>query len=122
MSSCRKDDITPNEPFTPAKAQNVKELKVSAQFNWETSKDIQIDLKGFQSDFVSSAILNVKTEEGITVLNQNLKSNENLQTRISVPSYAKKLIFSYGSLSKTVDIKPIVSLNLINKVYQGENE
>lgn len=79
-------------------------IVASDHFTWSTSKLITLNISALSQDILDKNVLIVKTENNEVVLVENIGMNENLQQQISVPANTAQLSFSYGTISKTIEI------------------
>jgi hypothetical protein len=105
LVSCKKNLPEPS-PVTPTiKATKVGELKASESFNWKTTKDVEINIKGLNTLTPINRTLIVSTVDGKSVFYraQQLMS---LSSTISlvIPATVSEIKVNYGTISKTVSI------------------
>lgn len=105
LVSCKKNLPEPS-PITPTiKATKVGELKASESFNWKTTKDVEINIKGLNTLTPINRTLVVSTVDGKSVFYraQQLMS---LSSTISlvIPATVSEIKVNYGTISKTVSI------------------
>ncbi len=101
LSSCQKD--VPPAPDTTA--GTTTELKVAADFDWKTSREITLNVIGLKE--VNPAINNtfyVNSSAGVTYYKDLLTMNQDYTIKFAVPSTETTLVFNYGSKTKTVEI------------------
>jgi hypothetical protein len=105
LVSCKKNLPEPS-PITPTiKATKVGELKASESFDWKTTKDVEINIKGLNTLTPINRTLVVSTVDGKSVFYraQQLMS---LSSTISliIPATVTEIKVNYGTISKTVSI------------------
>jgi hypothetical protein len=86
FTSCKKDRYYQDDQ----KPENMEALKVPSNFDWKTTKDIQLTLTA-----KSSGIVEVNNKQGISYQKAFLTSGQPYTMRLTVPSYenAVKLRF-----------------------------
>lgn len=87
LSSCKKDEIQP--PIKP-KPQTMDELVASPNFNWKTTKEYQFVLKG---NF--NSVVKIVASSGSLYHKALLKANTVYTTKVTLPSYEKKIRLQY---------------------------
>lgn len=87
FSSCRKEIIDNPESPSP---QSIDELVIESNFNWKTTKEIQLNLTAKQFSIVEVTNLN-----GIPFQKAFLKENEVYNMKLIVPSYEKSVRLKY---------------------------
>ena len=105
FTSCTEDFNLPEQISSGATSLN--ELKVSSDFNWSTSKTVQISIAGLPT------LANVEAVKSTLVLqgeNQvfytaNHAMNENLTIIVTVPASEKSIRLKFGSIEQTVTIE-----------------
>lgn len=101
FTSCKKDNsIIPEIPKT------TKDLVVSSDFDWKTSKDITLNILGLKD--VSSSIINtlyVKSSDNTVIYykDQFIMKNDYVIS-FSTPKTETKINLIYGSKKKTIDL------------------
>jgi hypothetical protein len=83
LSSCRKDNIKIAEPDIPI---SMDELTIESDFDWKTTKEIQITILAKQS-----SIANITNLEGISFQKAFIKANQSYTMKLEVPSYEKSV-------------------------------
>lgn len=94
LGACKKDQY--NEPEN--KPQTTDEIKVPANFQWKTTKDIQLSITG-----KSNGLLEVLSSKGLPYLKIFLSSSQTSSFKITVPTYEKSVQLKY--LGQTVDLE-----------------
>ena len=112
LSSCKKESASSMAPaqVTPPKTEQItktEQLKVAADFNWKTFKDIQLTLTGTANSLVEVASAN-NTVYQRAYLSKNLAYT----MKLSVPSYETSVHLLY--MGKDVNIN-LSSNNIVYK-------
>jgi len=87
FSSCRKD-LTEQEEL--ASTKTMVDLTIDDNFNWKTTKDIQVKLSGTET-----ALVLVKSTEGATYHKGLLTADVDYSTKITLPTYVKEVEIAY---------------------------
>lgn len=97
FSSCKKQEKVKNESAN----ENVKfaEMKVNQNFNWSTTKVIQLNFKSIPND-PRSAVLRVVDGDGVVYFKKLQSANQKFNGSIVVPSHITKLKYIYGSIQQ----------------------
>ena len=88
FTACQNDwdqiveDNQANEEVT-----SMSNMVVSSDFNWKTTKDIDINLTGMDKD----EVIYIKSVEGDVYQKAFVKSGINYSTKITIPTYASEL-------------------------------
>jgi len=107
LSACKKESLlqletSNNETFSDV--SSFKDLKVQSNFNWKLTNEITLDVIAFPAPVKIENTLTVKTESGEVVFKKLQQMNQPFTGKVLLPSKETKLIISFGSISKTVDI------------------
>jgi hypothetical protein len=86
FTSCRKDFDNP----TPKVPATMEDLKIPADFDWKTIKDIQLTLTGY-----ANSIVEVTSPEGVVYQKSFLTRNEPYIMKLTVPTYERSLRLKY---------------------------
>jgi len=116
-SSCKKgsDDLTP-EPIAVAK--NFKEIKTDPNFNWETTHEFTLIVKGLPTEAIITNTLKVTSVDGKSIYFTSLhQMNQSLTTKFIIPIDQKEILVQYGSINK----KYITSKKQIDFDFTVEN-
>lgn len=106
LTACKKESLlqpeTVNETFS--EVSNFKDLKVQSNFDWKLTNEITLNVIAFPAPVKIENTLTVKTESGDVVFKKLQQMNQPFTGKFLLPSKETKLIISFGSISKTVDI------------------
>ncbi len=95
FASCRKDFET--DPVTaPA---TMEDLKVPSDFNWKTTKDVNVTLKGG-----FNGLAEVVASNGVVYHRAFLRENVAYSVKLSVPTYEKSIRLRYMGQEVTVEL------------------
>jgi len=105
FTSCIEDF---NQPETISNgAKNLNELKVSSDFNWSTSKTVEISIAGLPTlanvEAVKSTL--ILQGENRVFYTANHAINENLTILVTVPTNEKSIRLKFGSIEQSVTIE-----------------
>ncbi|MDP1727887.1 MAG: hypothetical protein Q8M15_13970 [Bacteroidota bacterium] len=102
LTACKKtlmDKVTP--PSDPNKVSQFNQIKASANFDWKTTKAIQLNVQGFATQAPINKTLWVTTVDGKTVyFNAMHLMDQNLTAQLAIPSNVQEVLVSYGTISK----------------------
>ena len=114
FTSCTKNmDVTPvtPSPATILPAQiTLTEANVAADFNWSTTKQIQLNFAGRDTQ-AHNLLLKVTDSEGNVIMQKMQKSDQSFQTNLKVPSTYTTLVVSYGADTKNIYCTGTATLN-----------
>jgi len=87
LSSCKKDleMVQPEKP-----TQSMSQLKVAGDFDWKTTNEIQLTLKGFVKGLVE-----VTSSKGVVYQRTFLQQNQPLTIKLTIPAYESSLFLNY---------------------------
>jgi hypothetical protein len=87
LSSCKKDleMVQPEKP-----AQSMSQLKVADDFDWKTTNEIQLTLKGFVK-----GIVEVTSSKGVVYQRTFLQQDQPLTIKLTIPAYESSLFLNY---------------------------
>lgn len=100
ITACKKE-------FEPIANDNEQQIEnkmlvdavIKAGFNWKTTKDVEIQLKGSVNDVVK-----VKSSKGDNYLKAFLTSGDTYKTKITVPTYENEVTLAYAGTNFQVPI------------------
>ncbi len=95
FTACKKDQY--NEPQN--KPETTDEIKVPSDFQWKTTKDIQLTVTG-----KSNGLLQILSSKGVPYLKVFIASNQASIIKVNVPTYETSVQLKY--------LGQVVSLNL----------
>ncbi len=100
LSGCKKtEEVLPENP------QTIFDLKVSSSFDWKTTKSLTVNVAGMEYPLTITNTLYIKSVDGKSVFYNNLhEMNKSYTLQVAVPAYLDKIVISYGTISKTMDI------------------
>ncbi len=98
--SCKKDinSIAPDQ--ASGKLKSMSDLKVSSDFNWKTTQNIDMELTSPEK-----ASLVVKSASGVVFQKALLQGGETYKTSITIPNYMKELTFVVNGVSSVINIQ-----------------
>jgi len=96
--SCKKDDID-NNNLNPNRPNSMSELKAAPNFNWQTTRNVELKLKG--SHIMTTT---VKSSNGDVYFKGLIKPNSDINTIIALPATVNEVIVTYGPFTKTLPI------------------
>lgn len=87
LSSCRKDleMVQPEKP-----TQSMSQLKVTGNFDWKTTNEIQLTMKGFVKGLVE-----VTSSKGVVYQRIFLQQDQPLTIKLTIPAYESSLFLNY---------------------------
>ncbi len=102
LTSCKKtlmDKVTP--PSDPNKVSQFNQIKASSNFDWKTTKTIQLNVQGFATPAPINKTLWVTSTDGKTVYYNALHlMDQNLTAQLTIPSNISEIMVSYGTINK----------------------
>jgi hypothetical protein len=105
MPSCKKDvELQKENPVIPGSAASFKEMKVNPAFNWKSARVVTLKI---ESSITPIKILNtlvVKAESGEVIFKKLQNMDETYIGYLTLPNSMNKVVVSFGSITKTVDI------------------
>lgn len=78
---------------------NMNEMDIPANFDWKTHKDINVNLRGYQSSLVRFL-----SEDGTVYHQARLIDNNEYSFKLSVPAYMEKITVVYLEHEKNFDL------------------
>jgi hypothetical protein len=106
FSSCQKEPIV-----KPADPVNTKDLTISSDFDWRTSKIIEMTVVGLTGLTISNVITISSTTDGSIYINDLLNMGEKYLIKFKVPSTETSLTVKYGVLVKVIDVTAVSSIS-----------
>ena len=92
LTACQKDwdQISEDNQITEEVA-SMSDMIVSSEFNWKTTKDINVNFTGLDKDDV----ILIKSLDGDIYQKALVKSGINYSTKITIPTYADEISVTY---------------------------
>lgn len=101
LTGCNKNE----NPVVPTEPETIFDLKINSGFDWKTTKALTLNVTGLPVPETVKNTLFVRSEDGKAVYyNNQHPMNQSFSVDVAVPAYQKKLVISYGTISKTMDI------------------
>jgi hypothetical protein len=104
-SSCTKIKDADYIPTNSPKANNFKEIKVADNFNWSTTKNIELNVIGFASiSPISNTFIVTSENQKEIYFASNTLMSESFTANFDLPSHVKQVRVNFGSISKVLDV------------------
>jgi hypothetical protein len=104
FTSCKKlEDVEPKTVIVPT-VTSFKQIKVDPSFNWKSTRNVTFNIAAANTPVTITNTLVMKTETGVIIYKKFQRMNEAFTTNLTVPTSLKKVVVSYGSIVKTIDI------------------
>ena len=101
LTGCNKNE----DPVVPTDPETIFDLKINSEFDWKTTKALSVNVTGLPVPETVKNTLLIRSEDGKAVYyNNQHPMNQTFSVDVAVPSYLKKIVISYGTISKTMDI------------------
>ena len=105
VTSCKKDvDLQNPTPVVPGSAASFKEMKVNPAFNWKSARVVSLKIEALILPIKISNTLVVKAESGEVIFKKLQNMDETYIGYLTLPNSMNKVVVSYCSITKTVDI------------------
>jgi hypothetical protein len=106
-ASCTKLKEVDNSPnLNQNKATSFKTLKVSDNFNWNTSELVKVNVSGLNTLTKITNTMIISSEDQKTVYyTANIEMSNTFVAELTLPKNVKNVKVSYGSISKVVPIQ-----------------
>lgn len=116
FTSCKKLENVEPKPVIVPTVTNFKQIKVDPSFDWKSTSNVTLNIAAANTPVTITNTLVVKTETGVIIYKKLQKMNEAFTTNVVVPSSLKKVVVSYGSIVKTIDISnKTINFNFITE-------
>lgn len=104
FASCKKNIETPVEfPQVPSK---FSEIKTGSNFNWITTREVDIKVSGLKTETPISNTLVLSNKEKLANYYTGIhEMSESLTIKINVPAAQDSILLSFGSIQKNYSIK-----------------
>jgi len=99
FTGCKKDLEVMEPSPSPAMTNGMADIKVNADFEWNTMKDLQLDIISN-----ATAVLYVKSKTGVVYHKAMTNNGSTYQTTITVPTYEKELEVVLAGQSRLIPI------------------
>jgi len=106
-ASCTKLKEVDNSPnLNQNKATSFKTLKISDNFNWNTSELVKVNVSGLNTLTKITNTMIISSEDQKTVYyTANIEMSNTFVAELTLPKNVKTVKVSYGSISKVVSIQ-----------------
>lgn len=92
-----------DEEIIPSESANTfASIKSPKGFNWNTTKEIEVNFEGLTSD-TRLGILRIATLNGDVIFQKLQEGNENYQLKVTIPAHVQQLAVSFAGIEKTFD-------------------
>lgn len=95
LTSCRKDRIADITPINT----DIKSIEVTDQFDWKTTKDVQVILEG-----PVTSLVEIIGQEGFVYHKAYLIQNQLYDVNLTIPAFEKQLTIRYYGKLVTIDV------------------
>jgi hypothetical protein len=104
FASCKKNvENTVEVPKIPSK---FSEIKTSSNFNWNTTREVEIKVSGLKTETpISNTMVLSNKEKLANYYTGKHEMSESLTIKITVPASQDSILLSFGSIQKTYSIK-----------------
>mgnify|MGYP000353771548 CR=1 FL=1 len=96
ISACNRNQNEDPAPETPT---SMEDLEVSQNFDWKTTQNYQLKITG-----TTSNIIKILSEDGVTYQSAFITANVTYNTKLTVPSYEKKIRLKYSGQEVILDL------------------
>jgi hypothetical protein len=97
-----KDLIDPPVSTQPT---NLNEIQVEQEFNWSTSKDVEIHITGLPTIQPVYSTLNISLNDGSSLYQGFHSMSENLVIRVNIPTEVSDLNLQFGKITYNLTIE-----------------
>lgn len=95
FTSCKKDNLNPNEPQITSTA----DLVIKDNFNWKTTRNIDLTVKANESGLVE-----VASKKGVTYLKFYLTANKSQTMKLTIPTYETSVVLKFMGKEVTLNL------------------
>ncbi len=96
LTSCKKEELT--EPVV-SQPKTMKEMQVPADFNWKTTRNLQLSLKA-----KSNGLVEVLDAKGNAYQKAFLMANKPFVLKFTVPTFEKNLKIKFNGKETGIEI------------------
>ncbi|MDK2910961.1 MAG: hypothetical protein PWR20_2529 [Bacteroidales bacterium] len=97
LASCRKEELP--EPAVPQKPTSMKEMQVPVDFNWKTTRNLQVSITA-----KSNGLVEILDSKGNAYQKAFLTANKTFVLKFTVPTFEKSLKIKFNGKETSVDI------------------
>lgn len=102
LFSCKKDSEQDDNPNKPA-PNSFSELQVSANFDWSTTANFEIAVKGQENlSYNPQRLLSVRDEAGNVVFRKWVRMSDDHNLKFTAASANRSMEVEFGSIKKEV--------------------
>ncbi len=101
LTSCIKDfdDLPAPVP------DNLKEINVSSNFDWNTSRNIDINITGLPTQIPIFSTLTISLNDGSNLFQMNHEMSKTIKLELVVPNLEENIKIKYGTMEYTLPIE-----------------
>ncbi len=103
LLSCIKQNL-PDPGTTPTNVTKLADAKVPDNFNWSTSKNVEISITGLPTVVPVKNTLTITLPDGSKLYNVYHDMSANLKLKLVVPSTVTQLKLMFGAYNETLNI------------------
>jgi hypothetical protein len=104
FTSCKKLENAERKTVIAPTVSSFKQIKADPSFNWKNTKVVSLNVIAANLPTEITNTLIVKSESGDVLFRKVQNMNETYVGNLTVPSKTEKLIISYGTIVKTLNI------------------
>jgi len=99
---CIKDPFESTTP-SPKPVSNFRDIDTPADFNWETSRTVQVNFTAIPDD-LRRQVLKISTTDGQLLYRQLQPAAEGAVIPVELPSYMETITVSYDGFSQSYQV------------------
>lgn len=96
---------TPSPINKPSSIKSLEDTKISDNFSWSTSKNVEVNITGLPTIVTVKSTLTLSLIDGTKLISLFHEMSQNLKLKIIVPYTTETLTLKYGSMVYNLEIK-----------------
>ena len=105
-TSCVKfPSPTPNPIDKPIPIKSLDDSKISDNFSWSTSKNVEVVITGLPTLVTIKSTLTISLKDGTKLISLFHEMSQSLNLKIVVPYTTETIILKYGSMVYDLEVK-----------------
>tara|TARA_R110002111_G_scaffold163790_4_gene229996 strand:- start:1776 stop:2183 length:408 start_codon:yes stop_codon:yes gene_type:complete len=104
FSSCIKEELEDNTKLITDDVESIDDLVVSEFFDWKTTKEITVSIKGLTMDVGVDQKLTLLTGDGDEFFGGSHKMHEDFEMAFDLPAGIDAIVMKYGATEKSAEV------------------
>jgi len=95
---------TPSPIDKPSSIKSLEDTKISDNFSWSTSKNVEVIITGLPTLVTIKSTLTISLKDGTKLISLFHEMSQDIKLKVVVPFSTEQLLLKYGSLEYNLEI------------------